>query len=62
MDIAARNLNMYLLISWCIEAWGLGFTKSSRTRVELTEAFLEECENRMVNLIENVLDEDVSYI
>lgn len=53
---------MYLLISWCIEAWGLGFTKSSRTRVELTEAFLEECENRMVNLIENVLDEDVSYI
>ncbi len=57
IDKGARNLNFYLYICWCIDAWGTPGKKKTKISREVVENFLDECENKMVNRNDESVDE-----
>ena len=58
IDKGSRNLNFYLYICWCVDAWGTPGKKKTRISREVVDGFLDECENRMVNRPDEGVDEN----
>jgi hypothetical protein len=64
IERASSNLNFYLQvlsadkICWCIDAWGAPGKKPSKILRATVDNFLDECENRMVNVSNSTVDFD----
>lgn len=68
-DKAARFINYYLLVShgfiqiyWCADAWGAEIREKNKQAKDMVSDLLSECEMRMVNKVENVLEDRESRV
>lgn len=62
IDKGASNLNFYLYIIWCIDAWGTPGKRKTKISTTVVENFLDECENRMVNRHDEGVEERGNWV